>query len=68
MQGQPASPSIEMTEDVDQSGWGKQIAPANASIFKFPAGTAMVLLVGSILCFCLLMFLLYALFRRTILD
>jgi hypothetical protein len=59
MQGQPASPSIEMTENVDQSGLRKQNAPANASIFKFPAGTAMFLLVCSILCFCLLMFLLY---------
>jgi hypothetical protein len=48
-----------MFENMDQSGLRNQSAPANATIFKFPAGTAMFLLVCSILCFCLLIFLLY---------
>ena len=48
-----------MTENVDQSGLRKQSAPANATIFKFPARTALFLFSCSILCFCLLIVLVY---------
>jgi len=48
-----------MTENIEQSGWREKGAPANATLFKFPSGTAPFLLIVSILCFCLLILVVY---------
>jgi hypothetical protein len=48
-----------MTQNIDQSRLRNPSTQANATTFKFTAGTATVLLVWSILCFCIALFGLY---------